>query len=112
MGQPKTPGTMLQNGYTDTNVLKVLAAGTCPQTNLSISHRSWQGLLSLDKPGAAGAGLRCYKWRTELFAGFYRLPTETCTRAYSSNTLLIVLAISLFVGVFIAKAFIPFALAA
>ena len=28
MGQPKTPGTMLQHGYSDTSVNKVLAAGT------------------------------------------------------------------------------------
>jgi hypothetical protein len=27
MGQPKTPGTMLQHGYRDTSVNKVLAAG-------------------------------------------------------------------------------------
>jgi hypothetical protein len=52
---------MLQNGYTDTNVLKVLAAGTCPWNILPIPHRSWQGLLSLDKPGDGGGGLRCYK---------------------------------------------------
>jgi hypothetical protein len=30
MGQPKTPGTMLQRGYTHTNVNVVLAAGTYP----------------------------------------------------------------------------------
>ena len=51
MGQPKTPGTMLQDGYTDTNVKVVLAAGTYPWTILSVPHWSWQGLFSLDKPG-------------------------------------------------------------
>ena len=65
MGQPKTPGTMLQDGYTDTNVKTVLAAGTYPWTNLFIPHWSWQGLLSLDKPGGEAAGLRCYKCRNE-----------------------------------------------
>jgi hypothetical protein len=61
MGQPKTPGTMLQDGHTGANVKVVLAAGTYPWTIVPVPHRSWQGLLSLDKPGDGGGGLRCYE---------------------------------------------------
>jgi hypothetical protein len=70
MGQPKTPGTMLQDGHTGANVKVVLAAGTYPWTIVPVPHRSWQGLLSLDKPGDGGGGLRCYKWRIGQFDGF------------------------------------------
>ena len=42
---------------------------------------------------------------------FYRFPEERCNRTYSSSTFLIVLAISLFVRGFIAKALMPAALA-
>ena len=59
MGQPKTPGTMLQHGYTDTSVNEVLAAGTYAVDYLPIQHWPLQGLLSLDKPGDVGTGLRC-----------------------------------------------------
>jgi hypothetical protein len=51
MGQPKTPGTMLQDGQIGTNVKVVLAAGTYPWSNLFIPHWPWQGLLSWNKPG-------------------------------------------------------------
>ncbi len=52
---------MLQNGYTDTSVNGVLAAGPYPWDILSIPHELEQGLLSLDKPGGVSTGLRCYK---------------------------------------------------
>jgi len=44
-------------------------------------------------------------------SGFYRLPRQSCDRAYSSRTRLIVFAISLFVRGFIANALMPAALA-
>ena len=83
MGQPKTPGTMLQDGYSDTNVNKVLAAGTYPWTMLSIPHWFWQGLLSWDKPGGGAAGLRCYKWRVGFKAMNYGLPRKDSNEAIS-----------------------------
>jgi len=51
MGQPKTPGTMLQNGYTDTNVLKVLAAGTYPWSILPIPTGLGKGCFRWTSPG-------------------------------------------------------------
>jgi len=74
-----------------------LAAGTYPWTIVPIAHGSWQGLLSLDKPGAAGAGLSCYKVSVEQHDIFYRLPGESINRSYSSSTFLTVFAISLLV---------------
>jgi hypothetical protein len=51
MGQPKTPGTMLQDGYTVTNVNVVLAAGTYPWTNLFIPDWSGKGCFHGTSPG-------------------------------------------------------------
>ena len=56
---------MLQDGYSDTTVNVVVTAGMCPWNILFIPDWLEQGLLSLDKPGDEGAGLRCY----ELSAG-------------------------------------------
>jgi hypothetical protein len=52
-----------------------------------------------------------YKLSAKLFTGLYRLRVERRNRIHSSNTFLMVLAISLFVRGFIAKALIPAAFA-
>jgi hypothetical protein len=76
MGQPKTPGTILQNGYSDTNVKGVLAAGPYPYNILPIPRWFWQGLLSLDKPGDRDAELRCYK-SVSPFSPYFHPPSNT-----------------------------------
>ncbi|HME41594.1 MAG TPA: hypothetical protein VKF36_00795, partial [Syntrophorhabdales bacterium] len=53
---PKTPGTMLQNGYTDTNVNKVLTAGTYPWTILPAPYCFSKGCFHWTSPGAEAPG--------------------------------------------------------
>jgi len=52
-----------------------------------------------------------YKCSMEQVDGAYSLPVQRCSRTYSSSTFLIVLAISLLVRGFIAKALMPAVLA-
>ena len=56
MGQPKTPGTMLQDGYTDTNVKVVLTAGTYPWSIVHIPDWSGKGCFHVTSPATEEAG--------------------------------------------------------
>ena len=56
MGQPKTPGTMLQDGHNGTNVKVVLAAGTYPWTILHVPDWSGKGCFHWTSPEAQAPG--------------------------------------------------------
>jgi hypothetical protein len=73
MGQPKTPGTMLRNGYTDTNVNEVLAAGSYPWNNLFISHWFSKGCFHWTSPEAEPPGSDATKGGLSLSK---RLPSQ------------------------------------
>jgi hypothetical protein len=74
MGQPKTPGTMLQNGYTDANVNKVLAAGTHPWTILPIPHWFGKGCFHRTSPAAQPPGSDAAKGEFRMGYDFQGLP--------------------------------------
>ena len=56
MGQPKTPGTMLQDGHNGTNVKVVLAAGTYLWTILPIPTGLGKGCFHGTSPEVQAPG--------------------------------------------------------